>query len=65
MALGDRFAGGFFVTLGEYRHLVGLEELEALARVSDCSWPPLGDCKGCCAFPGGAPKATLVDCVCH
>jgi hypothetical protein len=21
--------------------------------------------RGSCAFPGGAPKATLVDCVCH
>lgn len=29
MALGDRFAGGFLVTLGEYYHLAGLEELEA------------------------------------
>jgi hypothetical protein len=22
-------------------------------------------CEGCCAFPGGAPKATLVNCSCH
>jgi hypothetical protein len=22
-------------------------------------------CEGCCVFPGGAPKATLVNCLCH
>jgi hypothetical protein len=39
-----------------------------VARVGDCSWPPPGDCEGfltSCAFPGGAPKATLVDYACH
>ena len=39
----DRFASGFLVTLGEYHHLAGLEDLGALARVGDCSWPPLVD----------------------
>jgi hypothetical protein len=43
VALGDHFADGFLVTLGEYRHLAGLEELEALAREGDWSWPPLVD----------------------
>jgi hypothetical protein len=35
------------------------------ARVGDCSWPALVILWRCCAFPGGAPKATLVNYSCH
>ena len=54
---------GFLVTLGVCRRLDGLEQRRSVARVGNCSWPPPNDfLRGSCAFPGGAPKATLVDC---
>jgi hypothetical protein len=30
-----------------------------------CSWPPSSDLWGVLCLPGGAPKATLVNCSCH
>jgi hypothetical protein len=37
----------------------------SLSGVGDCLQPRSVACEGSCAFPGGAPKATLVNCLCH
>jgi hypothetical protein len=58
---------GILVTLGGCRHLDGLEAAEELWQ--EWCLIVLGHlpviCEGCCAFPGGAPKATLVNSSCH
>jgi hypothetical protein len=56
---------GILVTLGGCRHLDGLEAAEELWQVVLVLGHLPVICEGCCAFPGGAPKATLVNCSCH
>ena len=52
------------VTLGDCRHLAGPELEGSLSGSGDCFWPRSIDCEGfLCLFPGGAPKATLVECL--
>ena len=65
VALGDRFGCGFLVTLGGCRHLDGLEQRRRIGTswwlfvaISRWLWEV-------CAYLGGEPKATLVDCSCH
>jgi len=65
VALRNRFGYDFLVTLGDCRHLMAWSSGGALARVGDCSWSSPSDCEEFCAFSGGAPKATLVDCTCY
>ena len=65
VALGDRSSCGFLVTLGGCRHLDGLEQRRRIGTswwlfvaISRWLWEV-------CAYLGGVPKATLVDCSCH
>jgi hypothetical protein len=54
------------ITLGGCCHLDGFEAVEEfVARVVLVLGHLPVICEGCCAFPGGAPKATLVNCSCH
>ena len=58
-------AGGFLVTLGGCSLLAGFGGVGCGGKLGDCAWPPPGGfVRGLC-FPGGEPKATLVDCACH
>ena len=59
------WAGCELVTLGVYRHLDGPVIGGSLSRVGDCLQPGSVACEGSCDFPGGAPKATLVNYSCH
>ena len=51
--------------LGVFWHLDGLVIGGSLSGVGDYIQPRSNDCEGFCAFPDGAPKATLVHCLCH
>jgi hypothetical protein len=55
------WAGRDLVTLGVYRHLDGSVVGGSLSGVGDCLWPWSIACAGSCAFPGRAPKVTLVN----
>jgi hypothetical protein len=60
------FGCEILVTFSGCRHLDGLEAAEELWQewclfLATSRW----FCEGCCAFPGGASKATLVNCSCH
>jgi hypothetical protein len=66
VALVDRLSCGIVVTLGGCRHLDGLEAAEELWQDLVIVFGHLPVIvRGSCAFPGGEPKATLVDCACH
>jgi hypothetical protein len=60
------FGCGILVSLGGCCHLGGMEAAEEfVARVVFVHGYLPVICEECCVFPGGAPKATLVDCACH
>jgi hypothetical protein len=66
VALGNRLSCGILVTLGGCRHLDGLEVAEELWQELMIVLGHLPVIvRGSCAFPGGAPKVTLVVCACH
>jgi hypothetical protein len=66
VALEDRLSCGILVTLGDCRHLDGLEQQMSLWQKLVIVLGHLSVIvRGSCAFPSGAPKATLVDCLCH
>ena len=67
VALGDYCDCGFLITLGDCRHLDGCGFVDWCGDLVIVSAPNQGDiCEGFLGlFPGGVPKATLVDCSCH
>jgi hypothetical protein len=66
VALGDHLSCGILVTLDGCRHLDGLEQQRSLwQKLVLILGHLLMIVRGSCVFPGGAPKATLVDCLCH
>ena len=56
MALRDHLSCGSLVTLGGCGHLDDLEQGGVVARVGDCSWPPLSDWEGFLCLPQWGAK---------